>query len=342
MKRMLNVAFAIETIHARLNGSSPEVEFQKDNYKNTTYTKKIGGRGMVSAVCQKYNMKEYMAKVLGEQENAKVKDGKQIKLSPDPYSYLFDDVFGFMMADKISLTEEEFEELNEEQKKLYKKEKNKYTCNVTVKRLSRLQMSSLINISNRKCQFDFNICGSEAESLPYKIESYSGIMSGLVNFNIGKVGVFNITDVSSELRDYDEAAAKTLGVRELTREEKLVRIEKVLSALEYMSIQGNQTNHLTDTKPKFVIMGDYSWGNNVFQGLLTKDGVDIEGLKEALEQNEEYRLGNIYIGVNHMFDKEYSENLKGMNEALQDYDYIKISNVHEAFESYLDEIKKNF
>ena len=53
MKRMLNVAFAIETIHARLNGSSPEVEFQKDNYKNTTYTKKIGGKGMVSAVCQK-------------------------------------------------------------------------------------------------------------------------------------------------------------------------------------------------------------------------------------------------------------------------------------------------
>ena len=109
-----------------------------------------------------------------------------------------------------------------------------------------------------------------------------------------------------------------------------------------MSIQGNQTNHLTDTKPKFVIMGDYSWGNNVFQGLLTKDGVDIEALKEALEQNEEYRLGNIYIGVNHMFDKEYSENLKGMNEELQDYDYIKISNVHEAFKSYLDEIKKNF
>ena len=200
MERMLNVAFAIETIHARLNGSSPEVEFQKDNFKNTTYTKKIGGRGMVSAVCQKYNMKEYMARVLGEQENAKVKDGKQIKLSPYSYSYLFDDVFGFMMAEKISLTEEEFEGLNEEQKKLYKKEKNKYTCNVTVKRLSRLQMSSLINISNRKCQFDFNICGSEAESLPYKIESYSGIMSGLVNFNIGKVGVFNITDVSSELR----------------------------------------------------------------------------------------------------------------------------------------------
>ena len=58
MKRMLNIAYGIEVLDGRLNGSCEEAEINKDGHKNTTFTKKIGGRGKVSAVCQKRNMRD--------------------------------------------------------------------------------------------------------------------------------------------------------------------------------------------------------------------------------------------------------------------------------------------
>lgn len=121
MNKLLNIAYAIETINARLNGSAEEVENRKDSFKNTTFTKKIGNRAMVSGVCIKSNMKEYVKNIYLEECNIKVKDGKQVKLSPHPMQYSFDDIYGFMIAEKITIEEEEYNKLSEEEKKLYKK-----------------------------------------------------------------------------------------------------------------------------------------------------------------------------------------------------------------------------
>ncbi|MDO5517894.1 MAG: DNA repair protein [Clostridium sp.] len=340
--RLLNIAYAIEAIHARLNGSSPEVERTKNNYKNTTFTKKINGKASVSGVCQKNNMQKYIESEFGKKRNVKIKDGKQIKLTLDPYNCIFDDIFGGMLADKVTITEKEYNELEEEQKDLFKKEKKLYSRNITVKRPSRLQMSSLVNVSNRPCQFDFHTCGSSTDSLPYKLETYSGILAGIANFNISSVGKFIITDVSSELRDYDIKTAKILGVKELDNKEKFERIKEVLNSLEYLSIRGNQCNHLTDTKPKVVILCDFSWGNNAFQGVINKDGINVDCLLESLEQNKKYRLSNVYIGINHLYDTEFYKNLCEVKDKLEDYEYIKVTNVHDAFEGYINELKERF
>lgn len=341
MNRMLNINYAIEVIDGRLNGSASEVENNKDGFNNTTFTKKIGGRSKVSSVCQKANMKEYMEKVLGENKSLKTKEGKQVISMPNPYKSLNDDIFGFMIATKVELTKEEYDMLSDNEKTMFKKSGKKYTCNETKKRISRLQMSSLVNVSNRRVETEFNVCATNGDNMPYKLETYSGIMSGIVNFNVNKVGEFNISNVASEYRDYTIAEAETLGVENLTKEEKLERIEKVLKALEYLSIKGNQTNHLTDTKPKFIIMADYGWGNNVFQGIINKDGLDIEMLKESIEQNEEYRLSNVYIGVNKFFDKNNNLNLETLKEELKEYDFIKIDNVHNTFKSYMEELRSS-
>lgn len=313
MNRMLNMNYAIEVIDGRLNGSTPEVENNKDGFNNTTFTKKIGGRSKVSAVCQKANMKEYMEKVLGENKSLKTKKGKQVISMPNPYERLNDDVFGFMMVTK----------------------------NETKKRVSRLQMSSLVNVSNRRVETEYNVCATSGDNMPYKLETYSGIMSGIVNFNIGKVGEFNVSNIASEYIDYTVAEAGELGVKNLEKYKKLERIEKTLNALEYLSIKGNQTNHLTDTKPKFIIMADYGWGNNVFQGVINKDGLDIEMLKESIEQNEEYRLSNIYIGVNKFFDKNNNLDLETLKKELSEYDFIKVDNVHNTFKNYIEELRES-
>lgn len=341
MNRMLNMNYAIEVIDGRLNGSCSEVENNKDGYNNTTFTKKIGGRSKVSAVCQKANMKEYMCKVLQESIGEKTKEGKQVMSIPNPYKNIFDDVFGFMLATKIELTQDEYDALEDNAKATFKKDKKKYTSNATKKRTSNLQMGSLINISNRKVELEFNVCATSGDNMPYKIESYSGIMSGIASLNISNIGKFSTSDIATEFRDYSTKEAESIGVKDLTKDEKLDRIEKVLKGLEYMSIKGNQTNYLTDTKPKFIIMADYGWGNNAFQGIINKDGLDIDMLKEAIEQNEDYRLSNIYIGVNKFFDKNNNLDLEVIKEELKDYDFIKADNVHNTFKSYMEELRNS-
>ena len=265
MDRMLNMCYAIEVIEGRLNGSSEEVEYNRTNFKNTTFTKKIGNRGMVSAVCQKRNIKEFMSTVCGYEQNLKSKDGKQIKLLPDPMKYAADDIFGFMLASKSELSEEDYNELDDSQKAIYKKSKKTYIANITKKRTSRLQMSSLVNVSNRRVQMDFHTCGSTTDALPYKLETYSGVMSGIANLNISQIGKYHISNTATEYRDYSEEEAESLDVKDLDKEERVKRIEAVLRGIEYLSVKGNQTNHLTDTKPKFVIMADYSWEIMLFK-----------------------------------------------------------------------------
>lgn len=340
MDRMLNIGYGIEVIEGRLNGSAEEVENNRTNFKNTTFTKKIGGRGMVSAVCQKKNVKNFMSTVFNYEQNLKTKDGKQIKLVPNPMKYAADDIFGFMMASKVELTEDEYNALEDNQKELYKKNKKSYIANITKKRVSRLQMSSLVNVSNRKIQMDFHTCGSTTDSLPYKLEVYSGVMAGIANLNLSKVGKYHISNDATEYRDYSVEEAESLNVKSLDKEERLNRIESVLRGIEYISIKGNQTNHLTDTKPKFVILCDYSWGNNAFQGLMNENGINIDMLKESLEQNKEYRLSNTYIGINQFFDETYNNIKIELEEKLKDYNFIEISDVHTAFNNYINYMKE--
>lgn len=341
MSKFLNIGYAIETINARLNGSSEEVESKKDSFNNTTFTKKIGGRAMVSAVSVKSNMKEYMKNVYSEEVNIKSKDGKQVKLSPNPMKYLFDDVFGFMIAEKISIEEDDYNLLSNEEKQLYKKNKKVYECNATKKRVARLQMGSLVNVSNKKVNLEFNVCSTDSHSMPYKLETYSGIMAGIANFNIEAVGEYKVSNAETEFRDYNEIEAKVLDVRNLNREEKIERIEKTLRALEYLSIRGNQTNHLTDTKPKFIILAEYSWGNNVFQGVIKGNGLDIEMLKESLDQNEEYRLSNVYIGVNKFFNDDFKTTINSLKQDLGDLEYVIVNHVHNIFDEYIKHLKES-
>ncbi|EOE7231609.1 DNA repair protein [Clostridioides difficile] len=347
--RMLNIGYAIEVLCGRLNGSSSEVEKKNNSYKNSTYTKKIGNRSRISSQCQKYNQKLFMEQVCGYEQNVKTKDGKQVKLIPNPFKYATDDIFGFMMAEKLSIEEDVYNELSDEEKEIYKKNKKKYEANITKKRKSRWQMNSLINVSNRKVEWEWNVCGTTGDSMPYQVEVYSGVHANIANLNIGKIGEYDISDIASEHRDYTTLEAKSIGVEKLDKEEKFKRIEALLKSLEYLSIEGNKTNHLTDTKPKFVILGEYSWGNNVFQGIVKENGLDIEMLKESIEQNEEFRQSDIWIGINKFYDDTFNEIevnnekkqiKKCLEEEFEEYDFIKISNVHEAFESYKKFLKE--
>lgn len=340
MKRMLNLGYAIEVLNGRLNGSAEQVENKRTGFNNVTYVKKIGGRGTVSAVCQKYNMGNFMEEnnVL---RNPKTKVDKKIVFNPDPYKYGIDDIFGFMRADNETITKEDYELLSEDEKSTFKKDGNKgYKRNVTKKRKSRMLMSSLINVSNRRVNLEWNVCSTMGDNMPYNVETYSGIFAGISNLNINEIGKYNVSSIESEFRDYSIDEKNTDDIQ-LSKEEKYNRIETTLRALQYLSIEGNQANYLTDTRPKFVIMGEYSWGNNEFQGLIKEKGLDIEALKETLDEDEQFITSDIWIGVSSKIHDENYQGLKDkLKEQLKDYDYVHVGTVKNAFDEYLNYLKE--
>lgn len=338
--RKLNGFYAIEVLNGRLNGSSSQVE-NKSVYDNASFTKKVARRSKISSQCQKYNLKNFMSLMLGSLQSERIKEGKQIKAKVNPFKYELDDIFGFMVADKVEIDQEKYNLLNKDQKKLFKKNKNKYQADVTKKRKSRLQMNALVNVSNRKVEWEWSVASSSTDFMPYQQEVYSGVHVSIFNLNIDEIGKFIISDSATEFRDYNVEEAEKSNVRDLTGEERFNRVNNVLNAIEYLSISSNQCNHLTDTKPKFVILADYSWGNNAFQGVLKENGLDIEMLKECIDQNEKYRLSKIYIGVNKFFDSSFNEMNKKLEEEFEACDFIEISNVHMAFENYKKELKSN-
>lgn len=341
MKRFLNGAYAIEVIAGKLNLSSKDVETKKSLHDSATFVKKINGRGVISAPCQKYNIKRFMGDIKGQRISTKTKTEKTIVIPAQPATYVDEDIFGFMRASSITISKEDYEKLSPEEQGLFTSEKkDKYKQNITKKRRSRFQLSPMINISNSNITNEWNICSTSSDSMPYNSEIYSGMFAGLSNLNITDVSEFKISDISSEFRDY----ALSEGIEEsdidLSIDEKYNRIEAAIKGLQYLAIEGNQNNHLTDTGLKVVVLGEYCWGNNVFQGCFNQSGIDIEALKETLEENDEFRTSDIYIGVSkRIWNKNFKDLSKKLEEAFANYNYIHIGSVKESFDSYLKFLK---
>lgn len=340
--RFANITYGVEVLNGRLNTSSEQVEKKINRFDNITFTKKVDGKGYASASCVKKNMKEFMENE-GYEVSEYVKNDKKIIVKAHPEKYINEDLFGFMRADKEAITEEEYNNLDKNVKKLYSKpKKGKSERNITKKRSGKFALNGLIGVSRGKVKKEWGICQTTGDSMPYVLETYSDIMVGVGNLNINEISKFKISDIKSEFRDYSPEEAEALNIQEeLSKDEKFKRIEVALRSLQYLSMKSNQSNYLVDTMPKIVIIGEYSWGNNMFQGLITKDGINIEGLKEIIEDYNKFRNSDIWIGISSRIE---NENFQGLKEKLQgelgEYDFTHIGSVGKAFNEYLDYVKE--
>lgn len=341
MNRFLNMGYFVEVIEGKLNGSAEQVEKTKSSFTNVTYVKKVDGKGLVSAPCQKFNIKRFM-----ENEDfplsKRIKNDKKVSISALPHRYIDEDVFGFMRADKEEITDEQYKELEAMEQGTFKKNGNKWTRNITKKRKSRFMMSPLVCVDNRKINFEWNIASTSGDSMPYCVETYSGIFAGISNVDINNISSFISSDSESEFRDYSNLENFTQEQLKLSKLEKYNRIKTALRGLQYLSIQGNQNNHLTDTTPKFIILAEYKWGNNVFQGIIKKEGVDMEALKETLEENEDFRISDIWVGASKRINNDTYKTLReDLDKEFEDVDYIHIGTVKNAFDRYLEYLEKS-
>ncbi|MBU3174304.1 DevR family CRISPR-associated autoregulator [Clostridium estertheticum] len=339
MNRFLNMAYFIEVIEGKLNGSAENVEKQRTGFKNVSYVKKVDGKGLVSAPCQKFNIKRYMANENFELSK-RTKNDKKVSISALPHKYIDEDVFGFMRADKDDLTDEQYKELDLVEQSTFKKNGKQWTRNITKKRKSRFMMSPLVCVNYGKVNLEWNVASTSGDSMPYCVETYSGIFAGISNVDIDNISSFVKSDSESEFRDYSNLEAFTQEELALSKEEKYLRINTALKGLQYLSIQGNQNNHLTDTTPKFIILAEYKWGNNIFQGIIKKDGIDMEGLRETLEENEDFRISDIWIGVSKRIDNDKYSTLKEDLSKEFEEDYIHTGTIKNAFDGYLGHLKE--
>lgn len=343
-KRFLNGVYAVEVLNGRLNTSCPDVENNNSGYDNITFTKKIANKGYSSSASVKSSMKKFLIEQ-GETISQYIKDGKKIIVEAHPAKNFNEDVFGDMKAETIKLNEEQYNLLDENTKKIYEKKGKEYINKATKKREARLKMNGLIGLGTSKVKKEYGICKTEGDSMPYVLETYSDVMSGLFNFDIEGVGRFKISDNETQFRDYSVFEAETLNIKEeLPVDERQHRIEMTLRAIQHLSMESNQSNYLVDTTPKVVILGEYSWGNNVFQGILNKNGINVEALKETIEDNEQFRLSKIWIGVS---SRIASEQFKADKKALQEQideaglsNMVEVMTVGQAFNSYVDYIKE--
>ena len=70
------------------------------------------------------------------------------------------------------------------------------------------------------------------------------------------------------------------------------------------------------------------------------NGINIDGLKEVLDEYDDYRLSKIWIGLSNTIKSEsFNNNIKEIKEKLIDYD-VKVTSVGKVFDEYLEYIEK--
>lgn len=368
MNRFLTGCIAIETKNARLNGSSKDVEIgaASDTVKNKTYTKKIVSRGRVfpyaSGPYIKKNIKNFAQEQGHKISSVRALDTTQAVSEGNPFINYDEDVMGFMIASKLTLSEEEFKELSPEEqvgfKRTVKNRKTIYEKNITKKRKARLMVSPLQAISSTKINEEFCTRETDSTNIIFTKEVYSAIMSMGFNLDINNVGKFTVSEDESGFRDYSPEELESLGLEVnedgmiiLDQEERERRVVDTLRAMQFFNTDIAQSNNLEDLNAKFVIMAEYSIGNNIFNNIFRNSTLDIDYLHEAIEENEEFRNSKICIGIRSGFiekmvekDEKGGKEVKDLKEILKekykDNDNIFIGTVKEAFDEYIDYLKK--
>jgi len=206
--------------------------------------------------------------------------------SANPIDYDDDDVFGYMRALKA-------------------KEGG------TVTRISPLKNSPLISIIGQSPTQDFGVMARhEGDPVPYEHEFYSTILKGIFSVDLDSLGVFYADEKTGYKNMYPQleeiAGEKGLSLDEeskkwtMPREIRIKRAQDVIQALPYLQGGAKLTSHLTDVSPKFMILTAIDGGNHIFMNIVKEeDGeavIDIEALKEVINEYENSLLSDVYIG----------------------------------------------
>lgn len=230
--------------------------------------------------------------------------------SLNPIMYPDDDVFGYMRA--ISG--------NKEKKELGFKKSDKVSA---VTRISPLKNSPLISAVAQYPTQDFGVMARhEGDPVPYEHEFYSTVLKGIFSIDLDSLGKFYKSEKTGYRNVYPKleelAKDKNLVNNEnyllMDKKTRIERTKDVINALPYLYGGAKNTSHLTDVTPKFIIFVAIDGGNHIFMNIIREENneliIDINALKEILNDYKDILKTDVYIGINKGFLKEIQEKLE--------------------------------
>jgi len=331
------------------------------NFDNAVATKKIFKNGRtytyVSGQAWRYWWRETLRQNHAWELSPITREAKVAFTEANPFLYADDDIFGYMKAAKDVKKDDDGNPILD---KKGKEEKE----NVTVTRISPLKNSVIISVgSTRTVENWSSMARQEGESVPYSKEEYSAIMKGMFSIDLFQVGTFasynktgfkNLTEKAKleasnfnaiEINDpfIKDKNGEAKKLVQLPQNVRIQRITDTLAALKTISGGAMQTNNMADVTPKFIILTSMNSGNHPFSHVVKSEGMNndkvllnIEGIKEVLNDYKDQFQGTVFIGKRSGFMDEYNEELKALESEFAN---IKVLSVNQAIDQYCEQVK---
>jgi len=332
----------------------------QSNFDNAVATKKISKNGRyyvyVSGQAWRYWWRETLKTDYQWELSPVTRDAKIAFTDANPVQYPDDDVFGYMKAAKDVVYDEDGNPV------LDKKGKEKKD-DVTVTRVSPLKNSAVVSVATVNIAENWSsMARQEGDSVPYSKEEYSAIMKGMFSIDLFQVGTFatynktgfkNLTErlredaLANGSKEIDDPFVKTKTgepqkLVQLPKDVRQRRITDALSALKTISGGAMQTNNMADVTPKFIVLATMSSGNHPFSHIVTNEGqrgekaaLNIDGLKEVLNDYKPQIIGTVFIGRRSGFLEEHAE---ALNSLKTEFGNVEVLSVNEAIDQYCHQV----
>jgi CRISPR-associated protein Cst2 len=331
------------------------------NFDNAVATKKIYKNGRaytyVSGQAWRYWWREALKMNHNWNLSPVTRESKIAFTDADPLQYADDDVFGYMKAAKDVVRDDDGNPVLDKKGKEQKED-------VTVTRVSPLKNSVIVSVGAVSVAENWSsMARQEGDSVPYSKEEYSAVMKGMFSLDLFQVGTFSSYNKTGfkNLTEKLKAEAKDKGGKEINdpfvktksgEPQKLVQLAKdiriqrvvdTVAALKTISGGAMQTNNMGDVTPTFIILSTMACGNHPFSHVAKSEGqrgeialLNIEGLKEILNDYKEQFKGNIFIGKRSGFLDEYNDELKALEAEFKN---VKVLSVNQAIDQYCEQVK---
>jgi len=268
----LTITYLTRASFASLNGSDKEA----DNISNIKKIQMADGLEYPyrSAQAIRRDLREQLAALgedLSEGMKSEISKGAS-STAGNPQKYIDDDLFGFMIADKI-----------------------------TKKRTSPVRVSPLISLEPYRGELDFatNFMGVKAGGDPniFESEIHSGCYRGTILIELDRIGEKEIGG-NYELK--------------LNNGEKKRRVSSLLDAIQNLWGIGRQSRFLADISPKFVVAGLLKVKNPIFLECLRMGNngvVDEKLIKSTLDDFSSIVIDSVLGERKGFFPKDTEEAL---------------------------------
>ncbi len=327
------------------------------NFDNAIATKTIYKNGnsyvYVSGQAWRYWWRESLKRNHNWNLSPISRESKIAFTQANPIQYPDDDVFGYMKATK----EVELDENGNVKKDKKGKDKK---VDATVTRVSPLKNSAIVSVASvRPVENWSSMARQDGDSVPYAKQEYSAIMKGMFSLDLNMVGTFstynktgyqNLTELLK--KDALEKGAKEIaddmmpGNKLIQLSPELRRKRSIDTVLALKTISGGamQTDNMGDITPKFIVLATTTTGNHPFSHVVKSSGsrdemavLNIDGLREVLEDYKDYFVGKVFIGRRSGFFDDDADDLAAVQSEYADF--VELGPVNKMIDAYCEQLK---